>query len=152
MKRALFLACALIMCACASLVVGQAKGKKSSRDLKVEQELRALVRQWDEADVKKDVTTLDRLLADEFAFVGGIDKKKYLAFIESGDAGIESAVSDNVKVRVYGATAVLTGLDTIKGKRKGQEYIERYLYMDVWVKRGNRWQCVATQSELLKEK
>jgi ketosteroid isomerase-like protein len=61
-------------------------------------------------------------------------------------------MSDNVKVRVYGDTAVLTGLDTVKSKRKGQEYVERYLYTDVWVKRGKRWQCVATQSELLKGK
>lgn len=151
MKRILFVL-ALIVCVCASFTFGQTKEKKSKRNLKVEQELRALVRQWDEADVKQDVMVLNRLLADEFAFVGGIDKKKYLAFIESGNAGIVSAVSDNVKVRVYGDTAILTGLDTIKGKRKGQEYVERYLYMDVWMKRGNRWQCVATQSELLKGK
>lgn len=151
MKRILF-TLALIVCAGASFALGQTKDKKSERDLKVEHELRAQVRQWDEADVKRDVAMLNRLLADEFAFVGGIDKRKYLAFVESGDAGIESAVSDNVKVRVYGDTAVLTGLDTIKGKRKGQEYVERYLYTDVWVKRGKRWQCVATQSELLKGK
>ncbi len=151
MKRILF-ALALIACACASFAFGHTTEKKSNRDLRVEQELRALVRQWDEADVKKDVAMLDHLLADEFAFVGGIDKKKYLAFVESGDAGIGSAVSDNVKVRIYGDTAVLTGLDTIKGKRKGQEYVERYLYTDVWVKRDKRWQCVATQSELLKGK
>lgn len=151
MKHILF-ALTLIVCACASFAVGQTEEKRSKRDLKVEQELRALVRQWDEADVKKDAATLDRLLADEFAFVGGNDKKKYLAFIVSGDAGIESAMSDNVRVRVYGDTAILTGVDTIKGKRKGQPYVKQYLYMDVWVKRGKRWQCVATQSELLKGK
>ena len=67
---------------------------------------------------------------------------------KSPDSFIESAVSSNVQVQVYGDMAVLTGLDTIKGKNKGQPYTSKYLYMDVWIKRGGRWQCVKTYSAL----
>ena len=104
----------------------------------------------DEADVKGDAATLDRLLADEFAFVGGPDKAQYLASIKSKspDTYVESAVSTDVRVQVYGDTAVVTGLDTVKGKNKGQGYENKYLYMDVWVKRSGRWQCVKTYSAL----
>src|SRR5256886_5534426 len=49
---------------------------------------------------------------------------------------------------LYGTTAVVTGMDTSKGKNRGQGYENKYLYMDVWVKRSGRWQCVKTYSVL----
>lgn len=113
-------------------------------------ELRNLVRMWDGADVKGDAATLDRLLADEFTFVGGPNKAQYLASIKSksADTYVESAISDDVQVQVYGTTAIVTGLDIVKGKNGGQSYENKYLYMDVWVKRSGRWQCVKTYSTL----
>jgi ketosteroid isomerase-like protein len=120
---------------------------KQKRNTKVEQELRNLVRSWDEAYVKGDTATLDRLLAGEFAFVGGPKKQEYLASFKSRPAdSVASAVSTNIQVQVYGNTAVLTGLDTISGKNKGQPYVSKWLYMDVWIKRSGRWQCVKTYS------
>jgi ketosteroid isomerase-like protein len=58
------------------------------------------------------------------------------------------AVSDDVQVQVYGNATVVTGVDTVKGKTNGQSHENRYLYMDVWVKRSGRWQCVKTYSSL----
>src|SRR6266446_5717774 len=46
-------------------------------------ELKNLVRMWDEADVKGDAITLNRLLAEEFTFVGGPSKAEYLASFKS---------------------------------------------------------------------
>lgn len=152
MKPILVLVTAML--AMQSLVLAQTQGKKSNRNARVEQELRNLVRMWDEADVKGDATRLDRLLADEFAFVGGETKAQYLASVKSKspDSVIESAVSEDVQVQVYGDMALVTGLDTIKGKNKGQPFINRWLYMDVWIKRDGRWQCVKTYSSLSKQK
>lgn len=112
--------------------------------------LRDLVRQWDEASVKGDAATLDRLLADEFTFVGGVRKSAYLESVKakSADTYVESAVSDEIQVQIYGNTAVVTAVDTIKGKSRGQPYENKYLYMDVWVKRSGRWQCVKVYSAL----
>ena len=134
------------------LASGQTPPKQSKRDAKVEEQLRSLVRRWDDADVRGDAATLDRLLADEFAFVGGPDKTQYLASMrsKSPDSSIESAVSRDVQVQVYGNTAIVTGLDTITGKNKGQPYTNRWLYMDVWIRRDGRWQCVKTYSSLSK--
>ena len=110
--------------------------------------LRELVRAWDEATVKGDATTLDRLLAAEFTFVGGVRRAAYLDFIKakSADTYVESAVSENVQAQIYGDTAVVTGVSVAKGKNRGQPYETRYLYMDVWVKRDGRWQCVKVYS------
>lgn len=122
------------------------QGKKSERDAKVEQELRNLVHSWDEAYVKGDTATLDGLLAEEFAFVGGQKKTEYLASFKSRNLLIESAVSTEIEVQVYSDTAVLTGIDTITARNKDQTLVTKWLYMDVWIKRGGRWQCVRTYS------
>ena len=130
----------------ASFVVAAAQVPKPNRDGRVEQELRNLVRAWDDAYVKGDVATLDGLLAPEFAFVGGPKKAEYLDSFKSRAFIVESAVSTEIQVQVYGDSAVLTGLDTIRGKNKDQTVVTRWLYMDVWIKRSGKWQCVKTYS------
>ena len=133
-------------------VLAHGQTKKTYRRVTVEQELRELVRSWDDADVKRDTATLARLLADEFTFVGGQAKREYLDSLRSlsPDSFTESAVSTDIQVQVYGRTAIVTGLDTIKGKNKGQPYVSKWLYMDVWIWRDRRWQCVKTYASQTK--
>src|SRR5712692_10138960 len=118
MRRALTLLLAVL--ATGSLICGQTRNDKNARDAKAIQELRKLVQAWDQADVTGDTTTLDRLLADEFSFVAGDRKAQYLASLKSrpSDSIVESAVSTDVQVQVYGTTAIVTGLDTITGKTR----------------------------------
>jgi ketosteroid isomerase-like protein len=127
---------------------------KSDNNPAAERELRQLVRTWDEANVKADVAALDRLLADEFAFVNGPNKPQYLASLtlRPSDLVIESAVSENVEVQVYGDTAVVVGLNITKGRSRGQPFENKAHYMDVWIKRSNRWQCVKVYSNLIEKK
>ena len=143
MKTILYLLCVLMF---APIVVeGQVTNHKSRASL--EEHLKSLVRQWDEAIVKRDAATLDRLLADEFEFVGGVKKAAYLNSIKTQAAdAMTSAVSADLQVLVYDNTAVVTGLDTISGHNKGQPYTSKWLYTDVWVKRAGRWQCVRTHA------
>ncbi len=145
MKNILALVGALL--ALSSFTFGQTKDSNGP-DAKAVQELRDLVRTWDEAEAKRDTATLDRLLADEFAFVGGPTKSQYLAYIKSApsDSFIESALSEGVEVQVYENTAIVTGLDVVRGKNKGERYVSRWMYMDVWIRRAGRWQCVKTYS------
>jgi ketosteroid isomerase-like protein len=145
MKRILILVLVL-----ASVTWANAQTKPSHRNEKVENELKELVRLWDAAMVKRDVKTLDRLLADEFT-LSGTPKPAYLAFIGSPDTVIESAVSDNFDVRVYGDMAILIANDTVTSRRNGAKVVEVYRYIDVWVKRDGRWQCVATESYQIKK-
>ena len=123
----------------------------TSDQVKDEAQLKQLVQTWDAAFVKGDTATLDRLLAAEFAFVGGPKKAEYLASFKTRPAdAVQSAVSTDIQVQVYGDTAVLVGLDTISGQNKGQPQVTKWLYMDVWVKRDGRWQCVKTYSSAAK--
>jgi ketosteroid isomerase-like protein len=133
----------------ASVSFAHAQSEKDHRDEKVERELIALVRLWDGALVNRDVATLERLLADEFT-LSGTPRATYLKYLKTSEDVIESAVSDNFDVRVYKDVALLIAVDTIKSRRKGVAVVERYRYIDVWVKRDGRWQCVATESQQLK--
>ncbi|HEV8589522.1 MAG TPA: nuclear transport factor 2 family protein [Pyrinomonadaceae bacterium] len=139
----------LALFALAVTVVSLAAGQNnpSDRTSRIETELKKLVQAWDEAYVRGDTATLDRLLADEFSFVGGPKKADYLASFKSRPANsVQSAVSTDIQVQVYDDAAVLTGIDTITINNAGQTLVTKWLYMDVWIKRSGRWQCVKTYS------
>lgn len=139
--RTALLVVALVSC---TLITPTYANKDRAAD--VEQELRKLVQTWDEAFVKKDTETLNRLLADEFEFVGDPKKADYLTSTKTRKANILSAVSTDVRVQVYEDMAIVTGVDAITIKDVGQDLLTKWLFMDVWVKRGGRWQCVKTYS------
>ena len=50
------------------------------------------------------------------------------------------------RVRVYGDTAVVHFTQTMTGPSKGQTLTLKFRYMDVFVLRDGRWQCVSSQS------
>jgi Domain of unknown function (DUF4440) len=62
-----------------------------------------------------------------------------------------SVTDEDVKVRVYHDTAIVTGLYSGKGSDTGKPFDERARWTDTWVKMPDgRWQCVATQYTALK--
>ena len=132
------------------LSMAHAQSREAYRDEKVERELIELVHAWDTASVNHDVAALDRMLAAEFT-LSGTPRADYLAFVKSPTTLITSEVSDNFDVRVYKDTAVLIARDTITLQRKSVMVVEVYRYIDVWVKRAGRWQCVATESYEVKK-
>jgi ketosteroid isomerase-like protein len=52
--------------------------------------------------------------------------------------------SEDFRIRVYGSSAVVTGLTRTKGKFMGQEFSTQERATDVFVKGDGRWQCVLT--------
>jgi ketosteroid isomerase-like protein len=74
-----------------------------------------------------------------------------LALTRLGDLKFESAKSSDVKVRVYGKTAVMTGRFNAKGTFKGKTIDVRERYTAVWVKQNGRWQLVAEQGNFIKQ-
>ena len=113
----------------------------------VEQELKKLEMQWDEAGVKKDVAVYDRLLADDFMLTGPngnlVTKAQFTAELKSGEDIVFSSTLSDMKVRVYGDTAVVTYVEKAKETFKGQDVSGTSRWTDTWVKHGGSWQCVA---------
>ena len=120
-----------------------------------EQQLKDLLRQWDEAYARRDGPALNQILSDEFVFTAPnglvISRMQYLsANLKAPDIAVETPItSEDVKVRVYGDTAVVTSIAAQRGQRFNRDPNVRFRYTDLWVKRNGRWQAVASQSTLV---
>lgn len=112
-----------------------------------EQEVLKINKEYGEAFVRRDAEAYDRFLADDYIFTNAAgevaDKARMMKEMKSGDTKMESGQDEDVRVRVYGDTGVVTGLWTSKGQYKGKNFNGKERYTAVYVKRGGRWQVVA---------
>lgn len=142
-----------ILATCVLLAAALSSGNGKSGKNPVEQTLIQMEQDWSQADIKKDAATLNRILAEDWIgidFEGTVlNKAQALQGIASGSGSLESTVLRDVKVRVYGNTAVLTGTDTEKGDYHGRDSSGKYLWTDVFVHRNGQWQAVSSQSTKL---
>jgi len=133
----------------AAVPFGHGKSEKDS----VQEILIQLEQDWSQADIKRDAAALNRILAEDWIgidFEGTIlNKAQALNGITSGSGSLQSTVLRDMKVRVYGSTAVVTGTDIEKGEYHGQDSSGKYLWTDVFVRRNGRWQAVSSQSTKL---
>jgi ketosteroid isomerase-like protein len=115
----------------------------------MQEELVKLENDFARAVANNDGDALDEILADDWIVVDSdgsmIDKARFLGVIKSGVLSHESMESTDLRVRLYGNTAVVTGLTTTKGKFMGQNFTSCERATDVLVKQTDRWQCVFTQ-------
>jgi len=116
----------------------------------VEAELRHLNDVVSEMQVKKDVATADRLLADEYVMLqadGEISTKaNVLSILKSPDFDCTSLSTEEVQVRVYGNAAVVTGVAHFEATLGGRDVGNVFRYTDVWVKKNGRWQTVSSHA------
>lgn len=115
-----------------------------------------LERAWNAAFYRKDVAFISNLLAEEFVatYEDGVrgDKAKELALVAVFDQQVDSAVQDDFVVKVYGDAAVVWFSLHLKGPSQGQPLEITLRYVDVFVFRDGRWQCVSSQSTRLTKK
>src|SRR6476619_4229141 len=86
--------------------------------------VRALEDKWDAASVKGDAAALDSIWADKFISTSSEGKVRgkaeMLAEVKSGDIKYQTAKVDDMKVYVYGDTAVVNGRWHGKFVQKGK--------------------------------
>ena len=115
----------------------------------IEQDLRRMNGEWVAALIQRDTTSLARIMARDCTFtypLEGDGTEQFIADVDSGDLTVESMTRDNVEVRVFGQTAVLTGVDTVKWIYKGHAIEGYYRTIHVYSERDARWQLVAIQA------
>jgi hypothetical protein len=148
----------LLLAGCA-LSAGQQPTKKSPQQLKVEQELMQLERDIGDANVRRDKAFFARVEADEFLFTdagGGLTtKQEDVASLDEppGEFRLVSYVPDEMKVYLYGQTAVVFGRVTTKARssKDGREVTNQTRFTDVFVRRDGRWQIVAGHSSRIRQ-
>lgn len=116
--------------------------------IEVEQHVRQLNDDWVKAILRGDGETLNRIMADDFFFtypLEGDDKAQFIADVTSGDLKIEHISREQVSVRVFGGTAVLTARDSATWLYHGRELSGQYKIISVFTERAGRWQLCAIQ-------
>ncbi len=115
-----------------------------------EQEILRLFEDGDRALIAGDVEELSRIFADD-----------YVQYDESGDVSTKADVIDNLKsgniryvsmastgrrIRILrDDVAIVHGSEDDVVEQGGRRFPVLYVYMDVVVKRGGRWQIVGSQ-------
>jgi uncharacterized protein (TIGR02246 family) len=118
---------------------------------KVEDQIKKMEHDRAQAAMKADAETLGSSMTDDYMMItpsGTVeDKTTVLNSFKSGDRKIESVELDDsdMKVRVYGNTAVVTGSSTVKATNKGEDMSGKYRYTRVYVKQGGKWKTAAFQ-------
>jgi ketosteroid isomerase-like protein len=116
-----------------------------------------LENEWNNATFKKDAKALNLLYAKEYTFIdqtGKVyDKQQDISEVISGNYKLDApSVLSDIKVNTYGTVAVVKGLNTVKAKLNGKDISGTFRFVDVFVMRDGRWQCVSTQSSKLPDK
>ena len=107
-------------------------------------------RDWDAAFRRNDAAFIDGILADEFVVTyddgSRGDRAKELALAVSFNQKVDSSTQDEFIVKEYGNTAIVWFTLHLVGPSKGQTLALNYRFVDVFVLRDARWQCVSSQS------
>ena len=101
------------------------------------------------AVVRGDVAVLEKQTTDDYTFINRngqlAGKSETMSALKSGDIKITANNVSDLKVRVYGNTAIVTGRTDTKGTMAGRDISGPVLFTRVYVKKDGRWQSVAFQ-------
>jgi len=113
-----------------------------------QEELLKIEKEFAQAIVSNDLEGIGRIVADEWIIIDPngeiVDRTRFFEVIKSGALTHEMMESEDLRVRVYGDSAVVTAVTRTKGAFMGQNFSTQERATDVFVKRDGRWQCVLT--------
>jgi ketosteroid isomerase-like protein len=144
----------LTWCFLGLVLLASAASSQAQETPGAERTVAALEQKWLQAVKANNPDLLAPLLADTLVNtdIDGKVTDKAAVLAEAKAAKYDSAALDNLKVTVFGDTAVATAGLKIKGTdASGKHWNANLRYTDTWVKMPNgQWQCVASQSTLVK--
>ena len=111
-------------------------------------DLAAAATAYDIAQLKSDRAALERYLADDYtlADANGRNRNKAESIADAivpGNKTTYVAITQQVH-KTWPDGAVLGGMVDAKGVDRGKPYAMRARFVDVWAKRGGRWQVIFT--------
>lgn len=117
------------------------------------EDLLALEARWNQAIIDKDVRALDGILAPDFLYItprgAVIRRADLIAGVQGRRVTVDPFVTEEVEVRLYGDTAVLTGRFTQTLRLGDQHETTTYRYTDVYVRDGAGWRAVTAHSSVI---
>lgn len=117
-------------------------------DDRARQDLIRVAEEWDRAMVENDAEAIGRYMAEDWIIIGSDgrvgDKPTFLDLIRSGTLSHDEMTSEDIRVRVYGDTAVVTARGVSGGQYQGQAFRETERSSCVFVRQQGQWRCVLT--------
>lgn len=126
----------------------------------VETKIKEMENAWAAAQMQPDhgASAVDAMLAVDYAGVGAKgemrNKTAQIAHMKADTDTYTSATNDKMDVHVYSPdVATVCGASTEKGKDKdGKEFSRSYAWVDTWMQRSGKWECVASGGTPLVQK
>jgi ketosteroid isomerase-like protein len=136
----LLLALALAFCAFHPAAAQKADSASSK--------ITALEAKWNDTYRRGDVAGMQALLADDFIITvedgNTFSKSGYLAHTADSELRVQVSDMTDLKVRMHGNVAVVTGAYHEKGTSKGKPYESHDRFTDMWVRNNGDWQVIAS--------
>jgi len=110
--------------------------------------VRKLEEKWTESYKHRQIAILSSLFADDFVITveDGVQYSKagYISHTADTSVRVDVAELSDLKVRLHGNVAVVTGAYYEKGESNGKPYEYHDRLTDIWMKIGGRWQVIAS--------
>jgi len=129
---------------------GCAKKSNATREQEVVTQIYELERQSRDASIQRDAAFSERILSDDYLAIGPlgqfVTKADTVAARRQSQVKFDSIHISNLKIRVYGDTAIVTGRAEVRGSDLGEDFSGPYLYTRIWAKVNNEWKTVSYQA------
>jgi ketosteroid isomerase-like protein len=131
---------ACLLCNWASLASAQDSPEAAS--------VRAAEMKWADAYKKRQVDVLSSLIANDYVITfedGSIfGKVGFISHTAQPSEHVEVSEFSDLKIRMHGDTAVVTGAYHERGESGGKPYDYRDRLTDVWMKMDGKWKLIAS--------
>jgi ketosteroid isomerase-like protein len=118
-----------------------------------EASVRKTLADWLGALERNDLKALEEIIAPDYSITAEgrvMNRAEDLEVIRTGRVRFQSAATDSVRVRIFGGAAVVTGIGRFTVLLDGKPLGIRERFTDVYVRRGGRWQPVASHTTPLR--
>ena len=116
----------------------------------VHKEIESLEQEWRQAILTNNVSAMDHLLADDYVGItsnGTIETKaQALAQRRAGTVRITKLDLSDIRVRLYGDTAVVTSVADLVGTNGDSDISGKYRYTRVYARRLEHWKIVSFEA------
>jgi len=148
--RPLFTICLMLL---ASPVIGLPQEKSNSNDER--SAVLSLEVLWNQAEQNKDSKALNQLLGSTLSYIDEtgllMNKSQFLASVARTSLGTDQIFNEGMTANRYGDVILITGTYREKGTENGKQFAKRGRFTDVWVKQAGIWECVSSQTTLLRK-
>jgi ketosteroid isomerase-like protein len=135
----------ILILAAVCLCSAQEKG-----DSAIASKIIALEKAWNQAYKMGDTHALGEILDDSIVLInddGSVQsKREFLKSVTANNSQEQQVAPESMNVNVFGDTAIATGVFRAKGVEGGKPYVRRERFVDTWIRKGDKWVCVATNA------